>query len=82
MKKLIEKLKNTSIFEINFINISTMMSTFNFEILYFIFSDSADSTLSDRGLFRIAFSCDALYVDLLFIKICVFDKTGREFYVK
>ena len=33
MKKLIEKLKNTSIFEINFINISTMMSTFNFEIL-------------------------------------------------
>ena len=82
MKKLIEKLKNTSLFEINFINISTMMSTFHFEILYIIFCDSAEKTLSNRGLFRIAFSADALYIDLLFIKFCIFDRTGREFFIQ
>lgn len=82
MKKLIEKLKNTSLFEINFINISTMMSTFHFEILYVIFCNSAEETLSNRGLFRIAFSAYALYIDLLFIKFCIFDRTGREFFIQ
>ena len=82
MKKLIEKLKNTSIFEINFINISTMLSTFHFEILDFIFCNSVEPTLTNRGLFKITFSSEAIYIDLLFIKFCVFDKTGREFFIR
>jgi len=82
MRKIKQLFIDLQILEFNFINISMFLNAFNIEILYFVVTFDSTVNHYDRGLFRLFLTKECLYFDLLYIKFCIYDKTGREFYIK
>ena len=76
------RLKDLQIMEWNFLNISFFLSTFNIELLYFVFTFDSETTIISRGLFIFYLAKESLYIDLFFIKFCIFDKSGRDYFIK
>ena len=82
MKKILKYIKELEVLEFHLFSIDYFLKSLTVDFFSCTFSLSYILDYSYRSLFRIFVNEDSLYIDILFIKFCIYEKNGREFYIK